>query len=686
MKLMPASSAAWMIRIDSSWSVLPHWPNIIAPRQSGLTFTPVLPKLRSCMAAHLVDRREPRLESAAGGAQIEPPDACALRARKPRRLIDVVVEPPGPVAQRLGVVVAEALDVVDLETCALERERDPRQVQWVRVGEDVALAERTRGRIVVAEPCDAVVQYPAAVDDQRAELRRVLVYPLVADVLDHADAGDRIEALTADLALVLDADVHLVGHTRFGSTPARDPSLRLRQRDAGDVDVVLLRGMDHPAAPAAAHVEHALPGLQVELRADQVQLRALRLLERRRSTGEDGAAVRERLAQEQLEELWRQVVVVRHRPLVARDRVEAALRLELGGGGRGRQHRPRGANGGKRELGLRRPVDGRGLPRADDVHRRIQVVDRDVARHVSAADAELTRRAQRMANRLRRLKPEGRAAAVRGRKRRPIPELDCKRPIGKDSLDFRAKGGRAGHAPDHNDPRNQHSPDVDRNSSGQRPESGIGSAVVSRPWTRGAILAAMPPRAGVDLGGTKIQIVVVDGRNKVLGQSRVPTPSDDGPDAVVKTIAQAVGAAADEAGLATDSLIGVGVGAPGGIDPEAGILINPPNLAGFDGEFPLGSELQQQLGTRVFLGNDVSVATEAEFRLGAGKPYNSILGVFWGTGVGGGIILDGKQWTGRGSGGEIGQVGVKQGGGKCPCGRGGGVGGYPRPGPGGGKG
>jgi len=178
----------------------------------------------------------------------------------------------------------------------------------------------------------------------------------------------------------------------------------------------------------------------------------------------------------------------------------------------------------------------------------------------------------------------------------------------------------------------------------------------------------MPPRAGVDLGGTKIQTVVMDGRGNVLGQSRVPTPTD-GPKGIVTAIAQALGAAADEAGLATDSLVGVGVGAPGGIEPDAGVLINPPNLPGFDGEFPLGPELEQRLGTRVQLGNDVSVATEAEFRLGAGKPYESILGVFWGTGVGGGLILGGKQWVGRGSAGEIGHVVVKVGGDRCPCGR-----------------
>lgn len=179
----------------------------------------------------------------------------------------------------------------------------------------------------------------------------------------------------------------------------------------------------------------------------------------------------------------------------------------------------------------------------------------------------------------------------------------------------------------------------------------------------------MPPRAGVDLGGTKIQTVVLDSRNKVLGQSRVPTPVEGGAKAIVDTIAQAVGAAAEEASLATDSLIGVGVGAPGGIDPAQGLLINPPNLDGFKGEYPLGPELEQRLGTRVALGNDVSVATEAEFRLGAGKPYDSILGVFWGTGVGGGIILKGEQWVGRGSAGEIGHVVVQQDGDKCMCGR-----------------
>src|SRR3954464_2412505 len=146
MKLMPPSSAAWMMRIDSSWSLLPQSPNIIAPRQSGLTLTPVLPRLRSCMAPHLVDGREAGLEAVASRAQVKPPDAGALRSRQAGRLVEVVVEPPRPLAQRLGVVSAEALGVLDLEAGALQRELDARQRQRIAVGEDVALGERPRFR------------------------------------------------------------------------------------------------------------------------------------------------------------------------------------------------------------------------------------------------------------------------------------------------------------------------------------------------------------------------------------------------------------------------------------------------------------------------------------------------------------------------------------------------------------
>src|SRR4051794_36826924 len=296
-----------------------------------------------------------------------------------------------------------------------------------------------------------MVQDAATAGDQRAQLRRVLVDPLLADVLDHADARDRIEPLTTDLAVVLDPDVDLVANAGSVRTLPRDLRLRLRQRDAGDVDVVLLRGMHDPAAPATADVEHALAWLQVELRADQVELCLLRLFEGRRTPGEDRAAVGKRLAEEQLEELRRQVVVMAHRALVARHRVAAALRLELDRGRLGREHRPGRAERCHCQLRLVLALERRSLPRPDHTHRGIEVVDRDVAAHIRAPDSELAWGAERMADRLARLKPERRSTAVCRGQCRAVPELACERPVRKNALDLGAQRGRAGHAPDHNE-------------------------------------------------------------------------------------------------------------------------------------------------------------------------------------------------------------------------------------------
>lgn len=179
----------------------------------------------------------------------------------------------------------------------------------------------------------------------------------------------------------------------------------------------------------------------------------------------------------------------------------------------------------------------------------------------------------------------------------------------------------------------------------------------------------MKIRGGVDLGGTKIQTVVVNSKNEVLAEVRMPTPTKGGPQDVVDAIAGALHDAADAAGKQTDDLASVGVGAPGAIDEAQGTVAQPPNLPGWDGPYPLAGELERRIGARVSLGNDVSVSTAAEFQLGAGREFDSILGVFWGTGVGGGIVLGGREWTGRGAAGELGHVVIKQGGDKCPCGR-----------------
>lgn len=177
----------------------------------------------------------------------------------------------------------------------------------------------------------------------------------------------------------------------------------------------------------------------------------------------------------------------------------------------------------------------------------------------------------------------------------------------------------------------------------------------------------MASYGGVDLGGTKIQTVVVDGEHNVLGSARHPTPTSGGPPAVADEIEAALREASDAAGLAPSALAGIGVGSPGTI--EGASVSGARNLPGWDGAFPLGEALQRALGAPVKLGNDVQVATGAEHRLGAGREFSSLLGVFWGTGVGGGLILDGRPWMGRGGAGEIGHMVVKLGGARCTCGR-----------------
>jgi len=142
-----------------------------------------------------------------------------------------------------------------------------------------------------------------------------------------------------------------------------------------------------------------------------------------------------------------------------------------------------------------------------------------------------------------------------------------------------------------------------------------------------------------------------------------------GPGDVAEEMADALRDAALDAELEPAKLIGIGVGSPGEVNQRTGAVSQARNLPGWEGTFKLGTGLRKALGSPVAVGNDVQVATNAEARLGAGKPYKSLLGVFWGTGVGGGIVLDGRPWLGRGSAGEIGHLVVRKGGARCTCGR-----------------
>jgi glucokinase len=175
---------------------------------------------------------------------------------------------------------------------------------------------------------------------------------------------------------------------------------------------------------------------------------------------------------------------------------------------------------------------------------------------------------------------------------------------------------------------------------------------------------------GIDLGGTKIEAVVIDDAGTVLGRARHPTPGEGGAEDVVRAMYGALLEASRAAGLTPQQLAGVGVGAPGAVDANAGTLAHVSNVGrGWREPYPVAADLGELTGGRVALGNDVQVAVAAEYRLGAGRPYRSVLGVWWGTGVGGGLVLDGVPWRGRGAAGEIGHVVVKPGGARCGCGR-----------------
>jgi len=175
--------------------------------------------------------------------------------------------------------------------------------------------------------------------------------------------------------------------------------------------------------------------------------------------------------------------------------------------------------------------------------------------------------------------------------------------------------------------------------------------------------------AGVDLGGTKIQVVVTRAK-RVVGSARVATPQTGAEDVAAAIVATIRSALSSAGGTAKD-LRGIGIGTPGTVDGD-GRVSNSPNVHGFEGlePVPVGPMSSRPFGSvPVKVDNDVRVAIVGEYHRGAGRPYRNVLGVFVGTGVGGGLILEGRLRRGRGSAGEIGHTVVKDGGRLCGCGK-----------------
>ena len=176
--------------------------------------------------------------------------------------------------------------------------------------------------------------------------------------------------------------------------------------------------------------------------------------------------------------------------------------------------------------------------------------------------------------------------------------------------------------------------------------------------------------AGIDLGGTKIAVAVVEQQSsRVLARSYAPTDSPQGPDAVLQRIATLVHTTCAQAGFTAADLAAVGLGVPGVYDLATGHTHFLPNLAGAWRDVPAGPTLHHALGRPVWLINDARAFVLAETLLGAGRNAHTVVGLTLGTGIGGGIAVDGQLWEGLdGTAGEVGHLTMNLDGPLCNCG------------------
>ena len=173
---------------------------------------------------------------------------------------------------------------------------------------------------------------------------------------------------------------------------------------------------------------------------------------------------------------------------------------------------------------------------------------------------------------------------------------------------------------------------------------------------------------GIDLGGTKILTSVVDPEGKMLSRDHSVTPAAEGPEGVIQTILASAERALEGASITIDRISAVGVGAPGLADTEAGILFTSPNLPGWK-DVPLRDIIQAKLKKKAFLINDGNAAALGEYYFGAAKGVPHFIYITISTGIGGGIIVDGKVLSGsKGMAGEIGHMTIWDEGPPCHCG------------------
>ena len=176
-------------------------------------------------------------------------------------------------------------------------------------------------------------------------------------------------------------------------------------------------------------------------------------------------------------------------------------------------------------------------------------------------------------------------------------------------------------------------------------------------------------KIGVDLGGTNIAVGVIDADNKIIGISKRKTNTPRPAKEIFDDINLCIADAAADAGISVDEIASIGIGTPGSVDHETGVILYANNLDFYN--VPAVEYINEKFpGIKVYIDNDANCAALGEALAGCGKGKKSFIAVTLGTGVGGGIVLDGKLLVGcNDAGGEIGHMAISYDGEECNCGR-----------------
>ncbi|WP_255954283.1 ROK family protein [Streptomyces odontomachi] len=179
-----------------------------------------------------------------------------------------------------------------------------------------------------------------------------------------------------------------------------------------------------------------------------------------------------------------------------------------------------------------------------------------------------------------------------------------------------------------------------------------------------------PGVLALDIGGTKLAAGVVGADGRMWSFASCPTGVEDGPEAALRRLFELGEKVLADAGAAAGQLLGVGIGCGGPLDPYTGVLIGPPHLTGWT-DIPVTDLAGQRYGLPAVLDNDGTAGAAGEWRFGAGRGCRTLLYLTVSTGIGGGVVLDGRTYRGgAGNGGEPGHITVRSGGRRCrSCGR-----------------